>query len=380
MGLPFLQGNAEFGTKHPTPKSYCSKPLRTAEAGDILVSVRAPVGALNIAAEKCCIGRGLAAVQFPPSDKDFGWYSLQYAVQQFDRLKQGSTFEAINKNDLAGLLLPYPESTERHKIASILSSVDGAIEKTQAVIAQTKVLNNGLKQQLFTRGLPGRHTKFKQTKIGSIPKEWDVVPLESLGANTKWAFADGPFGSNLKTIHFIEKGIPVVQSACVIGDIFRPIDLKYISEKLALELSRSTIRPGDLVLAKIGVNYGAMDFVPIGFPDSVISANCIKMTLNPVIANPTYVKLSLIRYREQGLFNRIAGITAQPALTLKSVRKLCISLPSREEQDRIVNIIRGIEQLHNIEQLNLKSMKICHNALVTELISGKRRIKGKSRG
>ncbi|MBW2615971.1 MAG: restriction endonuclease subunit S, partial [Deltaproteobacteria bacterium] len=61
-GLPFYQGNAEFGQKYPSPKKWCKRPKKTAEQGDILISVRAPVGDINIAPHKCCIGRGIAAV------------------------------------------------------------------------------------------------------------------------------------------------------------------------------------------------------------------------------------------------------------------------------------------------------------------------------
>ena len=62
-GLPFLQGNADFGVLYPTPRVYCTKPLKLSETGDILISVRAPVGELNISSFKCIIGRGLAAVR-----------------------------------------------------------------------------------------------------------------------------------------------------------------------------------------------------------------------------------------------------------------------------------------------------------------------------
>ena len=92
-------------------------------------------------------------------------------------MSQGSTFAAVNKADLAGLRIPLPPLREQRKIAAILSSVDDAIEKTQAVIDQVQVVKRGLMQELLTRGLPERHTEFKQTEIGRLPAEWEVVEL-----------------------------------------------------------------------------------------------------------------------------------------------------------------------------------------------------------
>ena len=66
VGLPFYQGKSEFGVTHPTPKKWCSAPLRVAEPDDVLMSVRAPVGPTNLANQKCCIGRGLAAIRCKP--------------------------------------------------------------------------------------------------------------------------------------------------------------------------------------------------------------------------------------------------------------------------------------------------------------------------
>ena len=79
----------------------------------------------------------------------------------------------MRAGDIERLEIPLPRIPEQHKIAAILSSVDDAIEKTQAVIDQVQVVKRGLMQELLTRGLPGRHTRFKQTEIGEIPESWD---------------------------------------------------------------------------------------------------------------------------------------------------------------------------------------------------------------
>ena len=93
---------------------------------------------------------------------------------------RGSNYSAVNADDVKTYTLSLPPLPEQRKIAAILSSVDDAIEKTRAVIDQVQVVKRGLMQELLTRGLPGRHKRFKQTEIGEIPEEWSCVSLGSL--------------------------------------------------------------------------------------------------------------------------------------------------------------------------------------------------------
>src|SRR5262249_23781708 len=91
-GLAFLQGNAEFTDLHPRARLWCRKPLKTAEFGDALISVRAPVGAINLADRAYCIGRGLAAVRFHKADHQFGYHAIAVRSQALRRVAQGTTF------------------------------------------------------------------------------------------------------------------------------------------------------------------------------------------------------------------------------------------------------------------------------------------------
>lgn len=101
-GLPFYQGNADFGEIYPTPRVYCNAPTRIANKNDILISVRAPIGAINIANEKCCIGRGLAAISTIEgiSHLHFIKYVLKSANEELNRQGTGMTFKAISKKVL----------------------------------------------------------------------------------------------------------------------------------------------------------------------------------------------------------------------------------------------------------------------------------------
>ena len=107
---------------------------------------------------------------------------LYYAAShlRFERLNEATGIPGLNRNTAASLKFNRPPLPEQRKIAAILSSVDDAIEKTQAVIDQVQVVKRGLMQELLTRGVSGRHTRFKQTAIGEIPAEWAALTIDTL--------------------------------------------------------------------------------------------------------------------------------------------------------------------------------------------------------
>ncbi len=152
-GLPFFQGKADFGELHPTPRVWCSAPKKIAEAGDILISVRAPVGPTNIAREKCCIGRGLAALR--PGENLHPLWLLFYLRSIEGTLANegsGSTFNAITKQELQNLPIPLPPLEEQRRIVARVEELMARVREArrlrkealedaerlwQAVLAQT---------------------------------------------------------------------------------------------------------------------------------------------------------------------------------------------------------------------------------------------------
>ena len=158
QGLVFFQGCSEFGDKYPIPKKYCTNPRKRASKGDILISVRAPVGDLNIAHIECAIGRGLAAIDPINIDRDYLFYYFKLYKDQWQRIQQGSTFSAINKNDLESLLVPCPPKDEQMLIVSKLLTLDKKLEIETEQLDSLQILKKGLMQQLLTG----------QVRVGSL--------------------------------------------------------------------------------------------------------------------------------------------------------------------------------------------------------------------
>jgi len=152
IGMPFLQGKMEFGRIYPSPVMYTSDPIKIAEANDVLISVRAPVGDVNIAPYKICIGRGLAAIRFDPNQANymFFFYYFQSIKERLETLGKGSTFKAITKKDLEELTVLNPSLKEQKLIGEILSTVDRTIELYYEERTRLDRLKRGLMDLLLT--------------------------------------------------------------------------------------------------------------------------------------------------------------------------------------------------------------------------------------
>ena len=135
----------------------------------------------------------------------FAVLKSERSLRVYETITQGTVKRrgGISFRTLSRLLLHHPPLSEQRKIAAILSSVDDAIEKTQEVIDQVQVVKRGLMQEVLTRGLPGRHTRFKQTEMGAIPKEWLVVTVGEL------AHLSG--GHGFRPPEWSNTGLPIIR-------------------------------------------------------------------------------------------------------------------------------------------------------------------------
>ena len=137
LGVPFYQGSSEFTDKYVGDGMFCTAPTRMAKAGDVLMSVRAPVGAVNITLKDCCIGRGLAAIRSKVSAEynEFFLYAFRTMTNVLDSMGHGSTILAINKNDLHGLMMPNPSLSEQMSFVTFVQQLDKSKSELKKSIA-----------------------------------------------------------------------------------------------------------------------------------------------------------------------------------------------------------------------------------------------------
>ncbi len=164
-GLPFFQGKTEFGELYPTIKQYTTKITKVAEKGSVLFTVRAPVGELNIAKERCCIGRGLASIKAIENDEQqFIFYLLKANIGAFLARSYGAVYDAINRTDLKNTKLLIPVDTNiRRKIAKILSAYDDLIENN---LKRIKLLEE-MAQNEFNEWY-ANNDDFEEVNLGAI--------------------------------------------------------------------------------------------------------------------------------------------------------------------------------------------------------------------
>ena len=368
VGLPFAQGNAEFGSRSPNPVKWCVRPAKTALPHDLLISVRAPVGETNRADQALAIGRGLAAVRFTNADAAYGWHILNHAKRAFDRLAQGSTFEAIGGSDLRLLALLLPPLAEQRAIAAVLDSIDEAIEGADEVIAATTRLRDALLHELLTRGLPGRHSEWREVPgLGTIPACWDAVRLGDVLTSTT-------YGTNV-ALH--ETGdVAVLRMNNIQGG---RIDLGEVrrGDLTEKELGALDLVPGDILFNRTNSRelVGKVAVVrelpqPVTFASYLVRLRTIEHLANPfwlgaLLGSPLY----------QTRIRRLAtpGVS-QANVNPTSLKSISVPLPPLYEQQTVASVLDSADtfiEWARAERDALQSMKL---SAADALLSGRVRV------
>jgi len=369
-GLPFYQGVSDFNEAFPIPHVWCTDPKKIANKNEILFSVRAPVGQLNLTSERCCIGRGLASLTPIQSDLKYCFYLLKLFKDRFNQYSQGSTFAAINRDQIGRVKLPITSNIkEQQKIVSILSNVDEFIEKTDQIIEQTKRLNKGLMQRLLTKGI--EHTKFKKIKFtfreSSIPEEWRLLSIENLTEFVTYGITVRP--------KYFDEGIPLISATEIrTGEI----DFKN-SAKISRDDYDSLSRKekglkDDVFYCKTGSSIGLVARAKVN-SEFAITQNIASLRPKRDIVLPEFLEIFL----RSGFFFKEAfrtiNTTSIPDLQLGEIKKIQIPVPELEEQKKISYILEMVcSNLEYNKRLKLK-LKILKTGLMQKLLTGKVRVK-----
>lgn len=148
IGIPLVQGKADILGYGIIPDRYTSTPTKVSKPNDIIMTVRAPVGFVSKLGFAACIGRGVCAIR-ANEDEDYIYYVLQNKESEWKYIEQGSTFTAVNSDDVSALIVPVPCLEEQQKIADFLSAYDEAISYAKQELEHWKQLKKGLLQQMF---------------------------------------------------------------------------------------------------------------------------------------------------------------------------------------------------------------------------------------
>ena len=279
----------------------------------------------------------------------------------------------ISLEMLRAYSLVLPPLPEQQKIAAILSSVDEAIQATQAVIDQTRRVKEGLLQDLLTRGLPG-HTRFKQTEIGEIPEGWEVATGRELAR--KGDLVGGPFGSDLGAADYVQVGVPVIRGGNVGLGKFIESDFVYVSPDKARLLRRNSAQRGDLIMTQRGASLGEATLPPDGamFDSYVISQTMMRLRPNSQVVDPLFLIQSICSDRAQSWLKSRAIGNAQPHLNLSIWQDMPVAIPPKKEQIQIASIVASLDDAMAASGKEVAALTSLKSGLLADLLTGKVRV------
>jgi len=380
IGTPFLQGNAEFGPVSPTHRLYCLRPKKLCRPGDVLISVRAPVGALNKADRVYCIGRGLAAVRFHNVLPDYGWHLLNYWAPNLRIVAQGTTFEAIGKAELLSLRVVRLPEPEQHRIADILDAADAAIQQTEALIAKLKQVKAGLLHDLLTRGLdahgrlrdPAAHPEqFVESPVGRVPREWEACQISDLLYDVIDFRGKTPLKIGLE---WGGGNIPALSANNVeMGRINLSKETYYGSDKLY----RRWMTKGDCAKGDIIITMEA----PLGnvaqIPDDrkyILSQRVLLLKTRSERVFNDFLKHELMSTGFQSQLAQNATGTTAKGIQQAKLMKLLVPLPPFSEQVTVAEALDAHDALIRAEEAYRDKLAQVKRGLMEDLLTGRVRV------
>jgi type I restriction enzyme, S subunit len=322
-GLPFFQGKTDFGDVSPQANTWCVEPKKIADPGDILISVRAPVGPTNVADTRCCIGRGLAALRCNElADRDFVLAGLKLFETNIADMGSGSTFHAITGKQLREIPIPFPPIEEQKRIARILSEQMAAVKQAMKAAQERLDAAQALSNAYLRGAFPSREN--------TLPDGWEWVKLGDVSNLITKGTTPTTFGAD-----YVSKGIPFIRAMDVHGGA---IDANLVEFHIDVTthhiLRRSQIIPGDLLITIAGT-LGRASYCPDDSPPMNCNQAVAIIRLEPKVADSEYVcwvcqSPQLI----QSLIQQKAGGAIQN-LNLQQIGGFIIPLPPLEDQKRI---------------------------------------------
>jgi type I restriction enzyme S subunit len=295
-------------------------------------------------------------------------------MEQVDSLLVGSNYPAINNNDVKSIKIPLPPLPEQHKIATILTSVDNKIEVIDEQIAKTEQLKKGLMQKLLTEGIG--HTEFKESEIGRIPKEWEIMPfIELADKSIKNSFTGGPFGSDLKSEHYTDNGVRIIQLQNIGDGTFLNNDFVYTSEEKAEQLKSCQILPGDIILAKMADPVARACIIPDLHNKYLMCSDGIRLKVDNTRFNTKYIFYSINHNRFRDIAIARSTGTTRSRIGLSALKTIPIVVPPLPEQKQIAKILSTTDDKLDTLREKKTQYEQLKKGLMQKLLTGEVRVK-----
>lgn len=339
-GQPFFQGKTEFGDVHPTVRKYTTAGTKFAKAGDILMSVRAPVGPTNIADIDCVIGRGLAAIRAKTvvSQSYLRW-SLKHLEIDIQSKGTGTTFDAITGETLRGTFVALPPMAEQQKIVELLEDHLSRINAALADVYCAKSKSSQLKLAILSKVFKGEFFEFE---------------LPVLCINDVAKVMNGDRGKNYPNKSSrVESGVAFINAGHLDNDLLNIEEMDFISEERFNLLAAGKIELNDLLfclrgsLGKVAINDK--------FTNGAIASSLAILRVGPKVL-PKYLYYYFLSPLAAAEIRKHDNGTAQPNLSAANLRRFEVPIPTIEQQKIVIDFLdselsRTIQASHTFTSL-----------------------------
>lgn len=346
--------------------------------GSIVISSRAPIGYVAIPKVEFCTNQGCKTISLHNSfDSEYVYYNILFNIDRLKNIGEGTTFAEVSKKALSSIELVFPEEKpEQAKIAEVLSTVDCAIEHTEALIAKQQRIKTGLMQDLLARGIDKHGNlrsekthQFKDSPLGRIPEEWEVKELSACAFITKLA----GFEFTNYFDYRIGGDIIALRALNIKNERLDLTNIQRIPSVVSEKLPRSKIFAEDILITYIGAYIG--DVLRIEENDKYhLAPNIAKIVAGHSLV-PRFLEVFLRSSLVQRQIKNLTAVTATPSLTMTQIRRLMVAIPSDvNEQNKITLRIQSAGNVLNslaAQSIKLRSIK---TALMQDLLTGERRV------
>ena len=317
-GLPFFQGKAEFTSIHPVVRKWCTDPTRVAESGDILLSVRAPVGPTNVADQRCCIGRGLAAIRGKYVNQQYLYWYFKGIQRKLEGQGTGSTFGAISKKEVWEIPIPLPPFPIQQAIVAqieeLFSELEAGVQELKTALVRLKMYRQAVLHHYLN------NPAWKRVKLGEVAKI--VVGYV------------GPISEYLSTAL---AGVPLLSTTHIGVNKFVDNDIRFVDLGFAVANKKSLVNPGHIIIARHG-DSGKSCIVPDVYPQYQVS-NAVIARVKPEMALNKFVCYFLNYQREVLQENRVGAVFQ--VVNTKIMSSFPIPLPNLTTQNQIVSEVEA---------------------------------------
>lgn len=305
----------------------------------------------------------------------YQWLQSWEFLSAKERLCVGSTQRAINQSDLAEIRVSFPDFSKQRRIAEILSTVDDAIEQTEALIAKSELIKVGLMNDLFTRGVtadgqlrppPGKAPKlYRESPLGRLPKQWDISRIGELASVVT-------SGSRGWAAYYAAEGALFVRSQNVREGYLDFSDRQHVAPPVGSEGQRTRVFPQDLLVTITGNNVGNVACVPAGWVEVAFVSQHVGLVrlLEPGFSGLIANFLSPGAPGNQQLVNAQYG-QSKPGLNLDNLRDLQVPVPRRSEGEMIAERLAEDQASIELEAEYLGQLQALKRGLLSDLLTGR---------